>query len=54
MNNINISSTVIYLQEKSNPTIPIFMFGYKIKIENKTDDMVQLLNRHWEITDEME
>ena len=27
------------------------MFGYKIKIENNTDDIIQLLNRHWEITD---
>jgi len=51
MDNIDISSTVVYLEEKSNAALPIFMFGYKIEITNHRDEMIQLLNRHWEITD---
>ena len=27
------------------------MFSYNIEIENKFDDSIQLLSRHWEITD---
>ena len=51
MKNIDISSNVKYLEDQSNPSIPIFMFGYNIEIENKSNDAIQLLNRHWEITD---
>ena len=28
-----------------------YAFNYKITIENQTNDTVQLLSRHWEITD---
>ena len=51
MKNIDISSNVKYLEDQSNPSIPIFMFAYNIEIENKSNDAIQLLNRHWEITD---
>ena len=51
MKNIDISSTVAYLEEKSNSQLPLFMFAYKIEITNHHHGVVQLLNRHWEITD---
>ena len=35
MKNIDILSNVKYLKEQSNPSIPIFMFAYKIEIENR-------------------
>jgi ApaG protein len=51
MKNIEISSHVIYLKNQSDPNIPIFMFSYNIQVKNKLEETVQLLNRHWEITD---
>ena len=51
MNNIEITSNIIYLENQSDPSLPIHMFSYNIEIENKLDDSIQLLNRHWEITD---
>ena len=51
MENISISSIVKYLEKQSNASIPLFMFGYNVEIKNKSDNTVQLLNRHWEITD---
>ena len=51
INNIDITSSTKYLAQQSNPNVPIFMFSYNIEIENKSDDAVQLLNRHWEIVD---
>ena len=51
MNSIDITSSIKYLEEQSNPSIPFFMFSYNIEIENKSNDSVQLLNRHWEIID---
>ena len=50
-NNIDIVSTVNYLEERSDPNIPLFLFSYKIEIKNNAAQSVQLLNRHWEITD---
>ena len=51
MKNIEISSHVIYLKNQSDPNIPIFMFSYNIQVKNKLEETVQLLNRHWKITD---
>jgi len=51
MDGIDISSIVTYLETQSDPSIPIFMFSYNIEIENKLNDTVQLISRHWEITD---
>ena len=51
MKEIKIFSDVKYIKERSNPSIPIFLFSYTIKIENNTEHEIQLLNRHWKITD---
>jgi ApaG protein len=51
MDGVKISSVVTYLKNQSDPSIPIFMFAYNVKIENKLDETVQLISRCWEITD---
>ena len=51
MNKIEIKSNIIYLENQSDSSLPLHMFSYNIEIENKLDDSIQLLNRHWEITD---
>ena len=40
-----------FLREKSDPGRNRWFFAYDIRISNDGDDVVQLLNRHWIITD---
>ncbi len=40
-----------YLAEKSDPTSGRWFFAYDIRISNQSEDVVQLLHRHWIITD---
>ena len=51
MKNIIISSKVEYMEERSAPDIPLFLFSYTIQIKNRTGISIKLLNRHWKITD---
>ena len=48
---IKISVFVHYQAEYSNPEREHFMFSYKVRIENLSDQSVQLLERHWDIFD---
>jgi len=47
---IDIQSQVKYLENESRPEQGLFVFGYKIKIQNKSSQAVKLLSRHWIIT----
>ena len=49
--NISINVKSIFLPEHTDNSKPEFFFAYYITIINKCDDSVQLLERHWEITD---
>ena len=40
-----------YLPDQSDPAKSQFVWEYKVRIENKGDVAVQLLSRHWKITD---
>lgn len=40
-----------YIPEQSDPERPVFFFSYKIRIQNQSPIAVQLLSRHWVITD---
>lgn len=48
---ISISVDCSYEERFSNPENELFLFSYKIEIENKNDFPIQLLRRHWHITD---
>ncbi|WP_415900127.1 Co2+/Mg2+ efflux protein ApaG [Neptuniibacter sp. QD48_11] len=50
-NNVNIDVETNYLAQQSDPDSKRFVFSYKITITNHNDMPVQLLNRHWLITD---
>lgn len=52
--NINISVTTEYLPEQSDPESDQYAFSYTIGIENRGEDAVRLLSRHWIITDDNE
>lgn len=48
---IAITVLVVYLDDDSDPVQRRFAFGYQVRIENRTEAEVQLLRRHWIITE---
>lgn len=51
--NIIVSVENSYQDDFSNPMQSQYVFEYHIRIENKNNDPVQLLKRHWNIKDGM-
>lgn len=51
---IDISVSTKYLQEQSDPENDRYAFAYTIGIENRGEEAVKLLSRHWIITDDNE
>ncbi|PXA83198.1 Co2+/Mg2+ efflux protein ApaG [Nostoc sp. 3335mG] len=48
---ITVRVSVSYLPEQSEPAHGRWFWAYHIRIENDSDEPVQLLTRHWIITD---
>src|SRR5690242_6419175 len=48
---INITAKTTYLPEQSVQDEQRFLWSYEMTIENQSDEIVQLLNRYWKITD---
>src|SRR5688572_12774919 len=40
-----------YQEEQSDPSNELFLFAYRITIENHGDHVIQLMRRHWYIFD---
>ena len=50
-NQIIISVQSNYISERSDPSRPAYFIAYHIAITNEGDELVQLKNRYWHITD---
>ncbi|MCH1568256.1 MAG: Co2+/Mg2+ efflux protein ApaG [Parvibaculales bacterium] len=48
---IAVSVETRFLEGDSDPDEQYFVWAYRITIENQGDETVQLLTRHWQITD---
>lgn len=48
---VEVAVVTKYMQDYSSPEQFHFVFGYKVKITNNSDQTIQLLNRTWEIFD---
>ncbi|MGE0733416.1 MAG: Co2+/Mg2+ efflux protein ApaG [Alphaproteobacteria bacterium] len=48
---IRVTVKPVYLDDQSSPDEGHFVWAYHVRIENEGGDVVQLLNRHWRITD---
>lgn len=48
--NITISVHSYFIEERVEGEERLYLFGYDIKIENNSDYQIQLLRRHWIIT----
>ena len=49
--NIRVTVESFFLPDQSRPFQSHFVWAYEIEIENQGTSTVQLLNRHWKITD---
>ncbi|MEE8502592.1 MAG: Co2+/Mg2+ efflux protein ApaG [Kiloniellales bacterium] len=50
---ISVTVNPVYLEEQSAPENDHYVWAYQVEIENQGEDVVQLLTRHWKITDSM-
>jgi ApaG protein len=48
---IEVQVEPFYLSEQSDPAQSRFVWAYRITIDNRSDEFVQLLARYWRITD---
>ena len=48
---ISITVKPYYLEDQSEPDDLHFVWAYKVIIDNQGNEEVQLVNRHWKITD---
>jgi ApaG protein len=48
---IKVTASPNFLAEHSEPTDSHYVWSYTIQLENFGDEPVQLINRHWKITD---
>lgn len=50
-NGVKVSVETLYRGDQSNPELFHHVFSYQVRIENRSDQTVQLLRRHWFIYD---
>ncbi|MBN34648.1 MAG: Co2+/Mg2+ efflux protein ApaG [Rhodospirillaceae bacterium] len=48
---VRVTVNPVYLQQQSEPERSHFVWAYQVTITNEGSDTVQLLTRHWKITD---
>lgn len=48
---ISVSVLPVYVEERSNPDTNQYFWAYRVVVENKSAETVQLVSRHWHITD---
>ena len=50
---VRVTVNPVYLDEQSTPEENHYIWAYQVEIENLGQDVVQLLTRHWQITDSL-
>ena len=50
-NGVRVRVESFYVPERSEPEHEAYFFAYRVRISNEGDEGVQLLSRHWVITD---
>ena len=48
---ITVTVRPTFLEDQSSPAEAHFVWAYRVRIENHGEETVQLLRRHWRITD---
>ena len=50
-NGVQVTVASTYVPERSSPAQNYYFFAYRVHIENVGEEVVQLVTRHWIITD---
>lgn len=50
---IEVTVEPFYLEDRSDPADSRYVWGYRVTIDNQSEETVQLLTRYWHITDGM-
>ncbi len=50
-NHMKVTVYPFYLDQESEPNDDHYVWAYTVQVENLRSDKVQLINRHWHITD---
>lgn len=50
---ITVTVDPVFLEDQSSPADSHYVWAYRVRIENKSAETVQLKRRHWVITDSM-
>ena len=50
---IRVTVVPVFLDEHSSPEDEKYVWAYEVRIENLGDETVQLINRHWSITNSL-
>jgi len=50
---IKVTVNPFYLDEQSSPEEEHYLWAYNVNIENSSKKTIQLINRHWKITDKL-
>ncbi len=50
-NEIRVHVETQYQEEQSEPLNDLYLFAYHISIQNNSEHIIQLMRRHWYITD---
>ena len=50
---VRVQVRPVFLEDESSPTQHRFLWAYHVRIANEGAETVQLLSRHWKITDAM-
>lgn len=48
---VQVEVAAVYVPEQSAPDEDLYFFAYQVRITNRSEDVVQLVTRHWIITD---
>lgn len=48
---IEVEVEPFYVEDRSDPSIGRYFWGYRVTVDNQSDMFVQLLSRYWHITD---
>ena len=48
---VRVQVKSLYIRERSEPDEDLYFFAYRVRISNVGEETVQLLSRHWIITD---
>ncbi|HVY88924.1 MAG TPA: Co2+/Mg2+ efflux protein ApaG [Hyphomonadaceae bacterium] len=50
-NDVLVRATPVFIEEESSPALGKYLWAYHIEIENRGTRTLQLMTRHWRITD---